>query len=80
MDVQVLSRSEGPVHIATSVNEETGAPEDIIYTIEKTPKNAFSVFSIPIALNKANIPYYIVFGDGYYYRCRSWKLYYKVYE
>lgn len=80
VELEVLSRSQGPVHLALGVDAESGAPENVLYTLEKTPKSAFSVFSFPVLNGKVKTPYYLVFGDGYYYRVRSWKLYYKVYE
>lgn len=80
IELEVLSRSTGPVHLSTDVNPDTGESKGTLYTIPVTAKSAFNIETIPVDIERANIPYYLVFGDGYYYRVRSWKLYYKIYE
>ena len=80
IELEVLSRSTGPVHLATDVNPDTGEPKGTLYTIPTTAKSSFKIETIPVDIERANIPYYLIFGDGYYYRVRSWKLYYKIFE
>lgn len=80
IELQILSKGTGPVTIATQVDPDTGAPLDNLFTIPVTSKSSFRMENIVIANAKKGAAYYIVMGDSYYYRVRSWKLYYKQYD
>ena len=80
MEVEVISNCLGPFSVATAVDPETGAPIDPIYEESSTQRSPFRSYTIGIPEEEPETPYYLVMGDGYHYRLRSWKLYYKVYE
>ena len=75
-----MSDSQGPFNISTEVDPETGQGKADIAVIKTTQKSAFKVETIGIPDGKPRTPYYICMGDGYWYRVRSWKCYYKVFE
>ena len=80
LEIQIMSASEGPFCLATAVDPETGEAKEIIETVATTKKSAFDWVIFNLTDQEANTPYYICMGDGYSYRVRSWKLYYKAYE
>ena len=80
MEVEIMSDSQGPFNISTEVDPETGQGKADIAVIKTTQKSAFKVETIGIPDGKPRTPYYICMGDGYWYRVRSWKCYYKVFE
>lgn len=80
MEVEIMSGSQGPFNISTEVDPVTGKGKADVAVIKTTQKSAFKVETIGIPDPKPRIPYYICMGEGYWYRVRSWKCYYKVFE
>lgn len=80
IDLMIMSPSQGPFCLATAVNPTTGEATEVIETIASTAKSAFSTVTFNLENQQPNTAYYICMGNGYSYRVRSWKLYYKAYE
>ena len=80
IEFMVMSPSKGPFCLARAVNPDTGEATDVIETVETTKPSAFDTVTFNLENQQPNTPYYICMGDGYSYRVRSWKLYYKAYE
>lgn len=80
IDFMVMSPSKGPFCLAKSVNPDTGEAVEVIETVETTKPSAFDTVTFNLENQQPNTAYYICMGDGYSYRVRSWKLYYKAYE
>ena len=80
IEVEMASQTTtGPFSISTEVDPVTG---ESLSDIQKfvTKSGVFQVFTVAVPEHEPGTPFYICMGNGYNYRLRSWKLYYKVYQ